>query len=342
MIPLSHPMLRPEIDAQQIIKYSQRMVDVLNLESGQLESLSVRGLMKALSFEDVFYAFSFNREGHLSPPLFKGQGMNGGAGCITFDNLLEKTPFVPLMKRILRRLELAYGRPVDVEFAWDHEKLYILQCRSLAVSEELERVELPMGVPAEAILFTNERIVSNSIVKDMEYIVYVDPKAYGQLPRFEDKVAIGRVVSRLNRLLEGRRYGLFGPGRWGSNDINLGVRVGYEDINRTLILVEIAFEEDGATPEVSSGTHFFNDLVEARIVPIALFPDQPDTIFREDFFRNSHNQLLSFSSDFSPYESVVRVVHVPASANGRFLQIYQDSEGQRGIGFLDFSANERT
>ena len=203
------------------------------------------------------------------------------------------------------------------------------------------RVELPKG-PGETILFTNERVVSNSIVKDMEYIVYVDPKAYGKLPRFEDKVAIGRVVSRLNRLLEGKRYGLFGPGRWGSNDINLGVRVGYEDINRTLILVEIAFEEDGATPEVSSGTHFFNDLVEARIVPIALFPDQPDTIFEEDFFRNSHNQLLSFSSDFSPYESVVRVVHVPESANGRFLQIYQDSEGQRGIGFLDFSANERT
>ena len=120
------------------------------------------------------------------------------------------------MKKILNKLESAYGRPVDVEFAWDHDKLYILQCRSLAVTEELERVELPVGISDERIIFTNTRIISNSIIKDMEYIVYVDPKAYGNLATFEDKVAIGRVVSRLNQLLEGKRYGLFGPGRWGS------------------------------------------------------------------------------------------------------------------------------
>jgi len=342
MIPLSHPTLRPEAGAQQLMKYSQRMVDVLNLESGQLESLSFREATTHLPLDDSFYALSFNQEGHLSPPLFKGQHNELENSCITFDNLLQKTPFVSLMKKILHKLEAAYRRPVDVEFAWDQEKLYILQCRSLAVTEELERVELPTDIPEESVIFTNKRIISNSVTKDIEYIVYVDPKAYGRLPSFEEKIAIGRAVSRLNRLLEDKRYALFGPGRWGSNDISLGVRVGYEDINRTLILAEIAFEEDGATPEVSSGTHFFNDLVEARIVPIALFPDQPETLFREEFFHNSHNQLLSLASDLGLYESVVHVIHVPRSSNGRFLQIYQDSEGQKGIGFLDFPASERS
>lgn len=342
MIPLSHPMLRPEVGAQQIVKYSQRRVDALNLESGELESLAFRELVASLSIDDIFYAFSFNRDGHLSPALFKGQKIDTRNACITFDNLLKKTDFVQLMKRILHKLEAAYGRPVDVEFAWDHEKLYILQCRSLAVTEELERVDLPVNISDDRIVFTNGRVVSNRIIKNLEYIVYVDPKAYGQVATFENKVAIGRVVSRLNQLLEDKRYGLFGPGRWGSNDIKLGVRVGYEDINRTLVLAEIAFEEDGATPEVSSGTHFFNDLVEAKIVPIALFPDQPETIFKESFFRDSQNRLLSFSSDFAPYESVVRVIHVPEAADGRFLQIYQDSEGQRGIAFLDYPANERS
>jgi len=341
MIPLSHPRLRPEVDANQVLKYSQRRLDALNLESGEVESLSFRELIADLPLDDLFYAFSFNREGHLSPALFKGQGIDIRNAGITFDNLLEKTPFVPLMKRILHRLESAYGRPVDIEFAWNHETLYILQCRSLAVTEELERVELPAGIADDRILFTNTRIVSNRVIKYIEYIVYVDPKAYARLTTFEEKVAIGRVVSRLNQLLDGKRYALFGPGRWGSNDINLGVRVRYEDINRTLVLSEIAFEADGATPEVSSGTHFFNDLVEAKIVPIPLFPDQPDTIFKESFFRSSDNQLLSFSSDFAPYESVVRVIHVPEAANGRFLHIYQDSEGQQGIAFLDFPSKER-
>jgi len=41
MIPLSHPQLRPEVTAEQIRKYSQRLVDVLNLETASLESLPI-------------------------------------------------------------------------------------------------------------------------------------------------------------------------------------------------------------------------------------------------------------------------------------------------------------
>ncbi len=122
---------------------------------------------------------------------------------------------------------------MDVEFAWDQDKLYLLQCRTLSVREEITQVVLPSDVPNESILFTNSRVVFNAVIPNVEYVVYVDPKAYGRIPDYDGKLAVGRVVSRLNRSLEGRRYALFGPGRWGSNDINLGVRVGYEDINRT-------------------------------------------------------------------------------------------------------------
>ena len=200
---------------------------------------------------------------------------------------------------------------------------------------------LPQDVPEEAVVFTNQRVVSNALIKDIEYLVYVDPKAYGALPGYEEKAAIGRVVSHLNRMLGGKRYGLFGPGRWGSNDINLGVRVGYEDINRTCILGEIAFEEDGTTPEVSSGTHFFNDLVEAKITPLALFPDQPDTVFREEVFLESANRLAAMAPDYASYVSIVHVIHLPRSFHGRFLQVYQDSENQQGMGFLDMPVEHR-
>ncbi len=78
-----------------------------------------------------------------------------------------------------------------------------------------------------------------------------------------------------------------GPGRWGSNDINLGVRVTYADINNTTLLVEIAFAKEGYTPEVSYGTHFFQDLVEADIVIVPLFPDDPSAILNERFLLDS-------------------------------------------------------
>ena len=96
------------------------------------------------------------------------------------------------MKKILHRLQESYGQPVDVEFAWDQGKLYLLQCRTLAVAGELEQVELPENISDETILFTNSRIVSSSVIKDIEYLVYVDPRAYSQLPTYEEKITIGR------------------------------------------------------------------------------------------------------------------------------------------------------
>jgi hypothetical protein len=335
LIPLSHPQLRPESGISQIMKYSQRMVALMNLESGAIESHSFDEVMNLVSPEDRFLSLSTDRDGWLAPPLFEIQEIDVERGCITFDNFLTRTPFIPLMRKILRKLESAYGRPVDIEFAWDRDKLYLLQCRTLSVVDDLVEIPVRDDVAGEALLFRNIHVVSSSIVRDIEYVVYVDPKAYNRLDSHEEKLAIGRVVSKLNRVLEESRFGMFGPGRWGSNDINLGVRVGYQDINRTRILAEIAFEENGFTPEVSLGTHFFSDLVEAGIVPIALYPDQPDNVFRENFFLEMPNSLSSLVSEYATYDSVVRVIHLPSCTAGRYLQVFQDAQRQKGLGFLE-------
>jgi hypothetical protein len=221
---------------------------------------------------------------------------------------------------------------VDVEFVWDGELLYIVQCRSLAVRKESAEVDLPRDLPSDKIFFSNQRVMASGVVPDIEYIVYVDPKAYGQLTTYEEKLAIGRVVNRLNRLLQDKRFALFGPGRWGSNDINLGVRVGYGDINHTLVLGEVAFSEKGATPEVSFGTHFFNDLVEAGIFSVAIFPDEAEVVFNQALLDQAPNRLADLSADLAPHAGVVRVVHVPESTGGLYLHVYQDDAGQQGLG----------
>jgi hypothetical protein len=334
MVHLSHPHLRPEVGAQQIIKYSQKIIDTLNLKTHRMESIPYLSLLKEISYPDLGWIVSVNQDGHLSAPMFKGQPINPTGTCLTFENLLSKTIFPSLMKKVLRQLQDAYGRPVDIEFAWDNEHLYILQCRSLAVSQDIGEVELPTDLPQEQIIFTNNQVVSSTIVTDIEYIIYVCPRCYGRLSTYDEKLAIGRVISHLNRLLQDKRFALFGPGRWGSNDINLGVRVGYEDINHTLILGEVAFAREDYTPEVSFGTHFFNDLVEAQIAPVAIFPDQTDTIFNEKFFMESSNQLSFLAAEFESYQTVVHVVHVPSCGEGKFLQVYQNNEEQEGIGFL--------
>ena len=89
-----HPRLRPEATAAQIKKYSQRQVDVLNLKTGQMETVDFRTLKDKTPHPDFFYAVSVDRDGHLAPPMFKTQDLSGGESCLTFENFLEKTPFV--------------------------------------------------------------------------------------------------------------------------------------------------------------------------------------------------------------------------------------------------------
>jgi hypothetical protein len=334
MIPLSHPQLRPEVTGDQIRKYSQRQVDALNLKKGILETVDFKTLNAQIDDPDLFYAVSVQKDDHLSPPLFKTQNLKEEELCLTFDNFLAKSNFVPLARKILSKIEAAYGRPVDIEFAWDDNKFYLLQCRSLSIRREKEKVDLPEEVLPEKILFTTRAALSNSIVHNLEYIVYVNPRAYDLLPTYEQKMRIAMVVNLLNKDLSDKRYALMGPGRWGSNDINLGVRVTYSNINKTKLLVEIAFVRNGLTPEVSYGTHFFQDLVEADIVIVPLYPDDPGSIFNEEFLLKSPNLLKEIVPEAKDFAEVVRVIHIPSACDGHYLQVFLSTQQQKGIGLL--------
>jgi hypothetical protein len=341
MVPLSHPQLRPEVTAEQIRKYSQKQVDVLNLKTGTLETIDFRSLNASVRHPDLFYAVSVQEHDHLAAPLFKTHDLSDGELCLTFENLLTKTPFVHLARTILARVEAAYGRPVDIEFAWDRDTFYLLQCRSLSVRKEHEKVSIPADVPQQNVLFTTSTSLSSTMVADLEYIVYVDPRAYDRLPTYDAKMKIAASINLLNKQLAGRRYALMGPGRWGSNDINLGVRVTYSNINNTTLLLEIAFAKEGGTPEVSYGTHFFQDLVEADITVASLFPDDPGSYFNEPFVLNSENLLSTIAPEMQECEGVVRVINVPAVRDGDYLHVYMDATTRSGMGVFGPRQNGR-
>ena len=332
MIPLSHPLLRPEVGAEQVCKYSQRMVDVINLAKGTFETVDFRTLASATRHPDLHAAVSVVEDGEVRAPQFRLQELPPASLCLTFDNLLTRSSFVHLVKKVLSTVQKAYGRPVDIEFAWDGEKLYILQCRSLSMRREVERVTIPADVPEEDRLFLTHAGLSSAVITDIEYLVYVDPRAYDRLATVEAKQRVGWAVGQINKRLEGKRFVLLGPGRWGSNDINLGVRVTYADINKTRLLVEIAFARDGYTPEVSYGTHFFQDLVEADIAILPLYPDASGNELNEGLLLGSPNALASLDSSLGDLCGVIHVIHVPAVRPGQLLHVYLDGESQEGVG----------
>ncbi|MFO8088703.1 MAG: PEP/pyruvate-binding domain-containing protein [Desulfatiglandaceae bacterium] len=334
IVPLSHPLLRPETTSTQIKKYSQKNVDVLNLKKGCFETVDFTTLASETQHPDLFYAVSVEKDGYLSAPYFLNQDLSQGRLFVTFEHLLSRTPFVELAKKVLSRVSAAYGRPVDMEFAWDDDRLYILQCRALSTRKELGKVTIPTDVPDEKILFVTQSGLFNSVVENLEYIVYVDPRTYDALGSFEDKMAVAGAVNALNKHLAGKRFVLMGPGRWGSSDINLGVRVTYSSINKARLLMEISFTKDGYTPEVSCGTHFFQDLVEADIAIVSVFPDDPASNLKESFLLNASNLLPEMATNYQKYGQAVRVIHVPSACNGDYLHVYLDMNTPKGIGFF--------
>jgi len=184
-------------------------------------------------------------------------------------------------------------------------------------------------------VFTANRYVSNGRVPDVTHIVYVDPRRYRTLTDRAALREVGRVVGRLNKVLPRRRFVLMGPGRWGSRgDIRLGVSVTYSDISNTAVLVEIARKEGNYVPDLSFGTHFFQDLVEASIRYLPLFPDDPDILFGEAFLRTAPNALAELAPEFADLGGVVRVIDVPRATNGLVLRVVMDADADRAVGFL--------
>jgi hypothetical protein len=254
--------------------------------------------------------------------------------CITFDKLLRDTPFVDRLRKMLARLESVYGIPVDMEFACDGERFYLLQCRTQSQALEAAPVTIPENIPAGDVVFDAHKFVRTGLIEGLEYVVYLDAGAYDDLATRQQRVELAHVVGRVNHALPSKSFVMIGPGRWGSNDVLLGVPVRYADISRCRMLVEVARQKDGFSPEVSFGTHFFQDLVEANIHYLPLYPDEPGNRFNASFFNDSPNKLAELTEADSDLAKVLRVIHVPSAAGGRRLTIAMDGATDSALGYL--------
>jgi hypothetical protein len=126
-----------------------------------------------------------------------------------------------------------------------------------------------------------------------------------------------------------------GPGRWGSRgDIRLGVSVTYSDINNSAMLIEVARKQKDYIPEPSFGTHFFQDLVEAAIVYLPLYPDDPGVVFNEKFLRGRENLLAKILPDMTSLDQVVRVVDIRAESGGCVLDVRMNADTEQAVAFL--------
>jgi len=76
-------------------------------------------------------------------------------------------------------------------------------------------------------------------------------------------------------------------------------------------------------PELSYGSHFFQDIVESEIFYVAIFDGYQDVIFNPDRILREENLLSSFLPDGERFKDVIHI------ANTGGMEIYSDIVTQK-------------
>ncbi|OPY16956.1 MAG: phosphoenolpyruvate synthase [Syntrophus sp. PtaB.Bin075] len=337
MLAPGQPGLRVNTVPEEIKRYSPTKLDVINLEKNTFETVEISSFLKSYGhlIPDVHEMVSVYKEDYVVTPSTFDIDFEHDDLIVTFEGLIKNTSFVKKLNGILKTLEDKLKTPVDVEFASDGKDFYLLQCRPQSFREDGTPAAIPKDIPEKDVLFSAKRYISNGNLQDISHIVYVDPEGYDGLQQRDDLIAVGRAVSLLNTMLPKRSFILMGPGRWGSRgDIKLGVQVTYSDISNTAALIEIARMKSNSLPELSFGTHFFQDLVEANIRYLPLYPDDEGILFNESFLRRAKSVFAEILPDFRRLDDVIRVIDVADATDGKVLRVSMNADLEEAIGYF--------
>jgi hypothetical protein len=207
------------------------------------------------------------------------------------------------MTEMLSLLEQAYRAPVDVEFVLKLEhaetskpqvSICLLQCRPQSHLVATEQIPIPADLPKADVIFTTCFVVPQGHIDRVNYVIFVPDEGFFALPTPEARRELARAIGKLNNLLKNEPFICVGPGRWGSTNSDLGVPIDFGDIYNTRALVELSGRGIGQAPEPSLGTHFFQDLLESQIYPLAISLDDDQSVFNREFFYNLPNHLTEW------------------------------------------------
>jgi len=343
LIAPGQPNLRVNATVDEVLRYAPKKIDVINLKTNTFETVDIIELVQKYGHQlpGIDQIISAVGDGDVLQQIGPLDEFEGRDLAVTFKGLITNSPLIKKIAAILRMLEEKLHFPVDIEFASDGKDFYLLQCRPQSSADVTNAAPIPKDIPEDRIVFSADRYVSNGRLADITHIVYVDPQKYTELPDRSALLAVGRAVGKLNKRLPKRQFILIGPGRWGSRgDIRLGVSVTYSEINNTGALIEIAHKRGNYVPDLSFGTHFFQDLVEAGIRYLPLYPDDDGIVFNERFLTRSPNILSDFLPEFAELGDTIRLIDVPKATGGLSLHLLMNAELDEAVAILAESKPE--
>ena len=335
LVSLDNPKATTSRNCSEKHKYSQRKLELINRAARQLEQVEpdtvkpyLPAFMKRLLFE----------HDHDAERMFRERGQQRDIEFVSCQGIVEKEDLMNRMRQILSVIQKEYDYPVDTEFTINLSEdgdyvINLLQCRPLQVYQDSVDMDIPEDTDIKDILFEcTGSSMGLSRCEKLDIIVMIDPVGYYNMP-YNDKYKVGQAVGSINWLMRGKnkKMLLMSPGRIGTSSPELGVPALFSDISEYEAICEISDSRAGYNPELSYGSHFFQDLVEAGILYNAIFENEKTIAYNPSLLSAYDNSVCDYDPKLASLQDIVKVYDV----SGDKIILCNDMKKERILCFRD-------
>ncbi|MEG6521991.1 PEP/pyruvate-binding domain-containing protein [Desulfotomaculum sp. 1211_IL3151] len=308
---LDNPLRIPPMNYQDKNKFSQHYVDTLSLKENVIKTTNLEEIMACdLKVDkELFGHFDYKRVNSLRELGYTDITV---PYVLDFQKLLVDTELPKVMRDMLALLSKVYDYPVDIEFTAnftkDHRfKVNLLQCRPLQTRGLGKSVAIPKLADKQDCFFTTKgNFMGGNVRLPIDFVVFVRAQSYLKLNE-QNKYTIARQIGMINSVLKEKNVMLLGPGRWGTTTPSLGIPVHFTELCNMSVICEVASVDEGFMPELSYGSHFFQDLVETGIFYVAIFNGHKNVIFNPNRILEKENLLGYFLPQSTPFSDVIHI-----------------------------------
>lgn len=323
IINLDRPHAIDHPDVAERHRFSQHSLDVLDLKEISLHEIPVDEGLKVLPKYAKRPVIEHDTE---AERRFRERGRRREIVFVNCNGIVNNDKFITMMKELLKTLETAYDYPVDIEYTVNIGPdnsfvVNLLQCRPLQISTTKEVIEIPEGV-GETYFHIRKASMGRSRKEKIDTLVYVDSHKYYEYP-YAKKSLIARIIGDINGYCKenDKNSMLIVPGRIGTSSPELGIPVVFAEISQFSAILEESYSKVGYVPELSFGSHMFQDLVEADIYYGAIFENDKRLAFNRDLIKNYKNKLFDINSELD--EDIYDMIHV-VDFDEDTLEFYHD------------------
>ena len=311
LVNLDRPTARSHSSTAYRHRFSQHSIDVIDRERRAFRSVDAESVRQCLP--GWFCRLMFERDTEAEAEL-REFGMSDEVWYVSCQGLLERTEFPNIMRSLLKTLENVYGTPVDIEYAVNTDEygdfvINLLQCRPLYIGQPGGKVTMPELPESDTFFKLKDSSMGLATSTDIDLVIEIDAKAYYEFP-YSKKPLAAKAVGTINRALRdsGKKILLLAPGRLGTSSPELGVPVSFADISGFAGVCEVSDDRAGYMPELSYGSHMFQDLVEADIFYCAVWNDARTVAYRPQLLDGEPNRFADYCPNMPELEHMFRVI----------------------------------